>query len=100
MDTNERRPKHVLYLYAVLIGAMTLAILAFVIPALVLTVADLRRHWVAAPPPPAHLAVPTPMRRGDPCPDPLAHTGPFDPVTGERRPGGYKVIAPGGDAPR
>jgi hypothetical protein len=43
----------------------------------------------------APLAVPTPIRVGDPCPDPKAHYGMYDPVTGEARPGGYRVIPPG-----
>jgi hypothetical protein len=39
--------------------------------------------------------IPTPARPGDACPDPIAHTGPFDPRTGAARAGGYKVIRPG-----
>jgi hypothetical protein len=43
----------------------------------------------------APLAVPTPIRVGDPCPDPKAHYGMYGPVTGEARPGGYRIIRPG-----
>lgn len=32
----------------------------------------------------------TPASR--PCPDPLSHTGPFDPRTGEPRAGGYRTV--------
>jgi hypothetical protein len=98
MNTNERRPVRVDILHATLLSVASAALVAGVAFSAI-GLRDAHRR-VAAPPPRAHLAVPTPMRRGDPCPDPLAHTGPFDPVTGERRPGGYKVIAPGGDAPR
>jgi hypothetical protein len=90
---DDRRPKYVDCLYVVLIGAMTLAILAFVIPAAVLTVADLGRRMSAAPrPSPVVASVPTPIARGDACPEPLCHSGPFDPMTGHPRAGGYKTV--------
>jgi hypothetical protein len=38
--------------------------------------------------------IPTPARPGDACPDPIAHTGPFDPRTGAARAGGYRIIPP------
>jgi hypothetical protein len=92
---DDRRPKYVDCLYVVLIGAMTLAILAFVIPATVLTIADLGRWMSAAPrPSPVIASIPTPARPGDACPDPIAHTGPYDPRTGQARAGGYKIIPP------
>jgi hypothetical protein len=36
--------------------------------------------------------IPTPIARGDACPEPLCHSGPFDPMTGHPRPGGYKTV--------
>jgi hypothetical protein len=39
--------------------------------------------------------IPTPARPGDACPDPIAHTGPYDPRTGAARAGGYRIIRPG-----
>jgi hypothetical protein len=36
---------------------------------------------------------------GPPCPDPIAHTGPYDPRTGAARAGGYKIIPPGASHP-